>query len=394
MESQNFRGIMKHSTHLHFSLVVTTLLIFNAEVSRVCAQKLIDPKATKQTQSLHINLSKLAEKGILFGHQDGDAYGVGWKAEAGRSDVKDIVGDYPAIHGWDLGKIGQPENLDGVSFKLMREGIINNYKRGGINTISWHIENPITNKGAWDTARAVNSILPGGTHHIAYIKQLDVVAGFLSLCSVDDVMIPIIFRPFHEHNGNWFWWGKGLCTEQEYIQLWQFTVDYLKNTKKLHHLIYAFSPDRSRIDLAQARQSYLYAYPGDDYVDVFGLDNYMDVGAGWNKKSTTEQQHDLIKVLRTVSQLAKEKRKLAALTETGLEGITNPTWYTDVILNPLKANKDIQLSYVMVWRNANEKHHYAPYPGHAAEEDFKKFFLDPYTFFESDLKNIYTPKKK
>lgn len=381
---------MKRSTHVFFWLVPVFLLVNQYPLR---AQQLLDRKATKQTRALYVNLFHVAQHGILFGHQDGDAYGVRWQAESGRSDVKEVVGDYPAIHGWDIGLIGKPANLDGVNFALMRENIINNYARGGINTISWHLQNPITGGGSWDTTRAVQAILPGGTHHAQYVAELDKVADFFSSCTSGNVHVPIIFRPFHEHNGSWFWWGKDHCSEQEYIQLWRFTVNYLKNTRKLHQLIYAFSPDRSRMDLDHARQSYLYAYPGDAYVDVIGLDNYMDVGISWNQKSPAQQQHDLITVLRTISQLANEKMKVAAFTETGLEGVTNADWFTEVILKPLKANPDIKLAYFMVWRNANEKHHYAPYPGHAAASDFKKFYQDPYTLFEGDLKHIYTQQK-
>jgi mannan endo-1,4-beta-mannosidase len=261
-------------------------------------------------------------------------------------------------------------------------------RRGGLNTVSWHVDNPVTGADAWNKTPVVKDLLPGGSGHQKYVKQLDYVADFLKKCDG-----PIIFRPFHEHNGDWFWWGKGMCTEEEFVKLWRFTVDYLRDTKNLHHLIYAFSPDRSRLNLDEGKQSYLYAYPGDHYVDILGLDNYMDVGVTWNKKSADEQRTDLVRVLKIVSQLAKEKNKVAALTETGLEGITNPTWFTEAVLNPIKENQDIQLSYLMVWRNATEKHHYAPYPGHAAVADFMKFYNDPYTLFESDLQNLYTSGK-
>jgi mannan endo-1,4-beta-mannosidase len=141
------------------------------------------------------------------------------------------------------------------------------------------------------------------------------------------------------------------------------------------------------------KKSYLYGYPGDDYVDILGYDNYMDVGITWNKKSQQEQLADLVKGLRTVSDLAKEKKKVAALTETGLEGVTNPNWFTQTILTPLKANPDIKLSFFMVWRNANTKHHYAPYPGHRSVDDFLVFFKDPFTLFESDIQNMYKSGK-
>src|SRR3954468_4860386 len=64
-----------------------------------------DKNATKETINLYRNLKKLLNKGIMFGHQDDLAYGVGWKYEPGRSDIKDVTGDYPAVYGWELGRI-------------------------------------------------------------------------------------------------------------------------------------------------------------------------------------------------------------------------------------------------------------------------------------------------
>ena len=57
-------------------------------------------------------------KGILIGHEDDLAYGVGWKEEKGRSDIKDITGSYPALYGWDVSKLGRPFNIDTVDFEL------------------------------------------------------------------------------------------------------------------------------------------------------------------------------------------------------------------------------------------------------------------------------------
>lgn len=361
------------------ALLSVILLAFHAD-----AQELIDKKATKETKALYQNLKQLSSKGILFGHQESDAYGVGWTGQPNQSDVKLVCGSFPAIHGWDLGNEGQERNVDGVKFTEIQNWINETYRRGGINTISWHVDNPVTGADSWNKTPVVKDLLPGGSGHQAYVKQLEHVARFLKNCEG-----PIIFRPFHEHNGDWFWWGKGICTEEEYIGLWRFTVEYLRDTKQLHHLIYAFSPDRSRMNLDEGKQSYLYAYPGDEYVDILGLDNYMDVGVTWNKRSVAEQRNDLVKVLKIVSQLAKEKNKVAALTETGLEGITNPLWFTEVVLQPIKKNPEIQMSYLLVWRNATTKHHYAPYPGHSSVNDFMTFYNDPYTLFEDDIQNIY-----
>ena len=372
-------------------VVIIGFRFFSGE--RVFAQTLMDKAATAETKALYANLKYISAKGTMFGHQEDLAYGVGWKEVAGRSDVKEVCGDYPAVHGWDIGKEGLPENVDGVRFSNMQQWIREVYGRGGVNTISWHVNNPVSGKSAWDTTRAVVHILPGGKLHNDFLIQLDHVAAFLAGCTNGETPIPIIFRPYHEHNGTWFWWGKNHCTEQEYIQLWQFTVDYLKNTKGLHHIIYAFSPDRSRMDVTKLKASFLYAYPGDDYVDVMGLDDYRDVGVSWNKRPRQQQANDFTEALRTLTQLSIEKNKPAALTETGLEGITNDKWFTEVVLKQLKQNKDIQLAWFLVWRNANEKHHYAPFRGHLSEKDFVQFYNDPLSFFEADLRNIYKSDK-
>lgn len=364
------------------------------------AQKPVDHKATRKTRALYGFLARSSERGFMFGHQDTDAYGVNWKAEDNRSDVKDVCGDYPAVHGWDMGKLGRQGNIDNVEFRRMLRWIKQAYKRGGINTISWHADNPTSRGNAWDTTAAVHNILPGGKDHAYYLEQLDLLAGFLRRCKAGWTSIPIIFRPYHEHNGNWFWWGKGNCTEEEYIALWRFTQKYLTEEKGLHNLLFAFSPDRSRLDMDSLRNadslrsSYLYGYPGDDYVDVLGYDDYMDVGVAWNTKPREEQQQDLVAGLRMLTSLAMEKGKVAALTETGLESITIADWFTTVVLRAMKADPDIRISYMLVWRNANTKHHYAPYKGHTTEQDFLLFYHDPITLFESDLSGTYRHSKR
>jgi mannan endo-1,4-beta-mannosidase len=366
-------------------------LIFTCSFS--FGQNLIDKHATEETLALYHNLKKISSQGFLFGHQDDDAYGVGWRKDQNRSDVKEVSGSYPAVHGWDVGKsLSNPMNIDSVNFDDMLNWIRKIYERGGINTISWHLDNPVTKGDSWDKTPAVKEILPGGSAHDEFVKELDHLSAFLSKCKSGKTSIPIIFRPWHEHNGDWFWWGKGNCTEDEYIQLWHFTVDYLKNTKQHHNLIYAWSPDRSRTDLSDFNTSYLYGYPGDNYVDILGLDNYMDVGATWNKKSVEEQQADFATSLKGVVTLAAEKNKITAMTETGMEGIKNPTWYTNVILDPIVKN-DIKIAYLLVWRNANTTHHYAPYKGHPGEKNFMIFYNDKRTLFERDIQNMYISNK-
>ena len=140
----------------------------------------------------------------------------------------------------------------------MKELIRQGHERGGVITISWHLNNPLTGKSAWDPEPGtVGSILPGGLKHDLYKSWLDKVAIFLNdLKDKNDQLIPVIFRPFHELNGNWFWWGGKHCTPEEFKRLWIFTVSYLRDEKQLHHLLYAYNTDRF-----SSEEEYLEKYP-------------------------------------------------------------------------------------------------------------------------------------
>lgn len=365
---------------------------------------LVTPEATAETRALYRNMKELSASNLMFGHQNTSAYGVKWIGEKDRSDVKDVVGSYPAIMGWDIGHLerGDDQNLDGISFAFISSEIKRTFKRGGISTLSWHMRDLVTGGTSWDKNPTVAKLIPGGEHHDKLIAALDAFADFNETLKVpgdngEDIYVPIIFRPWHEHNGDWFWWGKGenLATEEDYIALWRFTVDYLRDVKGLRNLIYAFSPDRSRMDLNQLPDSYLYAYPGDNYVDLLGLDNYWDLGHPANNASLEERSQAFVRSLEAITDIAASKHKLAALTEGGQETVHQPAFWTNMILANITANeKTRRISYLLVWRNANKArenidHFYAPYKGHASEADFKAFYDSPVTLFESDLPDLY-----
>jgi len=153
------------------------------------------------------------------------------------------------VYGWELGHLeqGHVYSLDSVYFDRIRNWIITAYERGGMNTVSWHGRNPLTGGSAWDVSsrEVVASILPGGEKHDLYVQYLDRLAAFfLSLKTGDGTFVPVFFRPYHEHTGSWFWWGKNLCTPEQYIALWRFTITYFRDVKNIHHLLYAYSTDR------------------------------------------------------------------------------------------------------------------------------------------------------
>lgn len=350
-----------------------------------------DPEATREAKALYANLQRLAPEHVLFGHQDALAYGVTWKREAGRSDVKDVTGSHPAVVGWELGdlELGAEENLDAVNFEDMQRWIKDVYDQGGVVTIGWHMNNPVSGGNAWDTTRAIHAILPGGEQHDLYVGWLDRFADFIGGLKTGRFTwlgfgrpVPIIFRPFHEHTGSWFWWGGDNITTDEYIRLWRFTVDYLRDEKGLHHLLYAYSTD-----VFDTEAAYLERYPGDAYVDLLGYDDYQAL--------RTDAGVPLMTIrLRKLVEMAEARGKVPALTETGLEGVPVPTWWTERLLKAIAADPvSRRIAYAHVWRNANQAdmpgHHYGPYAGHPSAPDFVRFYEDPLVLFADDLPDLY-----
>ena len=362
--------------------------------SKSATEGLVDKNATAGTKALFINLKKLSsENKTMFGQQDATWYGINadgslWKDYKDRSDVKSVTGSHPALYGWDLqgivpAKMGFKHSnpLEPDTIKML---VTEAYERGGVNTFSWHMHNPVTMKNMYDTTPALATLLPGQKNHAHYKQCLDKIAEFFSsLKGKNGELIPVIFRPFHEHNGNWFWWCKPFCTPQEYKQLIQFTVKYLRDVKGVHNVLYAYSTDK-----IQDWADYKERYAGDDYYDILGMDNY------WEFKDL-KSAPKAIKSLRMVVQYALDKNKVPALTETGLERITNPNWYTTVLWNSIEADSVTKkIAYLLVWRNGHLGHFFTPYPGHNSVPDFLRFYNDPHTVFQNDLPDMYKVDEK
>lgn len=346
-----------------------------------------DAMATNETINLYHNLKKIAGKGFLFGQQDATAYGVGWKNKKNKSDVKEVTGEFPALYGWDIGYLerNKKRNIDGVRFSQIKKLVKEAYKRGGVNTFSWHCTSPYgAPKGTWDTTGgSVASILPGGSNNEQYKKWLDKVAKFfLSLKGDHNELIPVIFRPFHELTGNWFWWGSSACNAEELKAAFRFVVQYLRDEKQVHNLLYAYNTGtefKNSID-------YLERYPGDEYVDILSFDAYQN--------NDPEKDDSFIKStdiqLAIIDNVAKERNKIAALAETGYEAIPYAEWWTKTLI---PAISDHVISYVLLWRNAGyskkmkKMHYYVPFKGQISEEDFRKFYNMDKTLFEKDAES-------
>ena len=325
-----------------------------------CSSKKAEPEKTA-AQQLKERLAALQQKGIMYGHQDDPMYGLTWEYQQDSSDVKNVCGDYPAIMGFDLGGIemGDKKNLDSVPFTKMTAEAIAHYERGGIVTFSWHPRNPVTTiegggwagqkfpEGtAWDVtdSAVVRKILPGGEFHEKFQTWMQRVSDFLAtLKTTDGVKIPVIFRPWHENSGSWFWWGEKLCTVEEYKALWNMLQDKLI-ADGFDNLVWSYSPG---MEDGLTAERLLSRYPGDDRVDMIGLDGYQ-----WKP-----EEKDLFiergrQNLTVLCQVAKEHNLIPALTECGMKNMTEPTWWTSTLLPTVQ---DFPISYLLTWRNYKDE---------------------------------------
>ncbi len=345
---------------------------------------LADAAATAETRALYANLWKITDRGFMFGHHDDLWYGRYWYDEPGRSDTKEVCGDYPAVFSVDLATFMDDRAAwSGAENAIRRRVMLEAYARGEVITACCHLNNPQTGGDSWDNSSStvVAQILTEGSAvHNKFMGWLDRLADFaLELRGGDGKLIPILFRPYHEHTQAWSWWGSKCATDEEFAELWRMTVRHLRDTRGVHNLIYAVSPQMDA-EYSDTQARLLYRWPGDEWVDFIGMDCYH----GTNVKAFTSN-------LRNLSTLSRAKLKPCGVTETGVESFEIADFWTKYILAPVTGRR---MSLVVMWRNKyvsseSDKHFFSVYPGHCSEEDFRLMYNRENTLFSADLPDMY-----
>ena len=349
------------------------------QVLKNIREGLVDKQTTDLTAILFYNLKQMTGKRVVYGQHNYEMDGFAsdttrWRDEANRCDAYDVTGAYPGMASFDFLHFTNPTSWETKDLGYIKEKFYAAYERGNILTFCWHYYNPVTGNNFYDTTRVVEHILPGGSHHETFKSDLRIIADFAkSVKNSKGEAIPIIFRPWHEFDGNWFWWGRNHCTAEQFKNLYRFTVTYLRDSLHVHNFLYAFSPDCG----FTTEEEYLERYPGDEFVDVVGMDNYWDL-----RPVEGDIQQALLKA-RILTKYAKQHHKLAAITETGTQS-RDSLWFSK-LLGILHAD-GVELNYLCTWAG------FAPYKGHPAAADFCKFKNDTLILFADESPDWYTLK--
>lgn len=226
---------------------------------------------------------------------------AGWSGSSARMDVLAKIhratGQWPAMIGldyciWDKGEAA-------IDFKITNKLATEYWRAGGLVNISWHAPNPSKPNGGGlkETGMKIADLLVAGPAHDRWMKYLDEIAAGLQELQSSGVVV--IWRPLHEMNGGWFWWGAQ--NPADFIAVWRHMFDYFTHTKNLHNLIWAYGPNHGK-----NTASY---YPGDAYADLTGIDAYTDL---------IDREH-----IRGYPEVASINKPFG-FTEYGPHGASNP----------------------------------------------------------------------
>lgn len=230
----------------------------------------VNKNATPEATKLLDFLYSIRGNRIIAGHHN----------YVGRIDtypnrVKELTGKLPELWGCDFAGY----HLEGNAEEIVQEAY-NKYKEGYIVTLMWHVGRPQDDPpfGWKESVQAKMTdkeweelITPGTELNSRWMKRVDIIASYLNKLQV--LGVPVLWRPYHELNGVWFWWGnrKG---ENGSAQLYKMMFDRYVNYHKLNNLIWVWNTNAPRSLIDDEAYAYEDYFPGSEYVDVLAADVY------------------------------------------------------------------------------------------------------------------------
>lgn len=190
--------------------------------------------------------------------------------------VYKVVHQYPALFGQDFG-FSEPGTWDGINFRQqIVDEAIRRYHEGFVVALMWHAVRPIEDEpvtfeasiqGKLSDAQWQDLITPGTAINERWKSQVDVIAWHLK--QLQYAGVPVLWRPYHEMNGGWFWWGKR-PGDNGFKKLYRMLFDRLVRFHGLSNLLWVYGAN----EVGPGVDPYETYYPGDDVVDVLATDVY------------------------------------------------------------------------------------------------------------------------
>lgn len=206
--------------------------------------------------------------GVIVGQNIGSGEIVLTEYDRLIAGLQRTTGRAPALVGLDYYDFDD----DHHDYAASHPPLLEHWRAGGLITISWSAINPWTGGDAWDLRQAnLGELLdPSSSAHQAWMIQLDAVADALD--ELRDAGVIVLWRPLHEMNGNWFWWGSGTHSGDPapYRALWRHMFQYFSEHRSLDNLLWVYSAAGAEPSLPAA-DAY---YPGADVVDIVAQSVY------------------------------------------------------------------------------------------------------------------------
>jgi mannan endo-1,4-beta-mannosidase len=223
-----------------------------------------NPKANAATRAVlnyfHELSARTEGKRILSGQFSDFGNGANLRI---MERIQENTGRWPALIGVDYADFPRGS----LTTKAPNQVALDYWKQGGLVTVMAHMYNPANPKGGGLRDKGVNLadlLKEGSDTHKRWMEQLDLAAAGLQELKAAGVVV--LWRPFHEMNGGWFWWGAQ--DFDTFIQVWRHMFRYYSETKGLDNLLWVYGPNHG--------QNTAKYYAGDHYVDLIGLDAYTD----------------------------------------------------------------------------------------------------------------------
>ena len=342
----------------------------------------IDANATQGTIDLFNNIANIANGSqFAFGQEFASTYRLNSISyDVTTSDCKDVVGDHPAVYGIDPHYLMYKTEAQKQNHIAEAKYAYNN---GAVVTFDFHQQSKSDNEIyiAKITSETDKSLMYDIVNDLNgsrpwFYDELDEVLDIIN----NDLGFPIVFRLYHEMNGNWFWWGSAATNHSPalYVDFYKLTADYIKDRTNL--VLFGWTPNQG------VKQDY---YPGDAYVDVVGIDVY--------EPTTSNLKASLIEL----STFALEHGKVATLAETGYRNnyvANNPTFWSSNILEAIEeGGSDVRIGWALAWFNApwhsDQSKLMIPNSDSSTrvKNDFIEFYNSPISLFMEDIDalNVY-----